>query len=161
MNPTIRAFDARDQDAVVGLSLRAWEPVFASLQQALGESGVFAVLYHDWRAQQADAVRQACEGIGMRVRVAEIDSAVVGFVAAHLLRGDGMGEVHMIAVDPDHQRSGVASLLLSTTMRWFRDEGMALAMIETGGDPGHAPARRTYERAGFTSLPVARYFQRL
>ncbi|WP_216898909.1 GNAT family N-acetyltransferase [Nocardia alni] len=103
MDPTIRTFDARDQDAVVALSIRAWEPVFASLQQVLGESGVFAVLYRDWRSQQADAVRQAHEGVGMRVQVAEIDSAVVGFVAAHLHHDDGIGEVHRIVIDPDHQ----------------------------------------------------------
>ncbi len=67
----------------------------------------------------------------------------------------------MIAVDPGYQRSGVGSLLTSHALRWFADIGMALAMVETGGDPGHAPARRTYERAGFVHLPVARYFKRL
>ena len=34
-------------------------------------------------------------------------------------------------------------------------------MVETGGDPGHAPARATYSATGFTLLPVARYFQLL
>ncbi len=38
---------------------------------------------------------------------------------------------------------------------------MALAMVETGGDPGHAPARRSYERSGFVQLPIARYFKKL
>jgi hypothetical protein len=28
-------------------------------------------------------------------------------------------------------------------------------------DPGHAPARRTYEAAGFRIFPVARYFKKL
>ncbi|MGZ4435804.1 MAG: hypothetical protein ACXVW7_19605 [Trebonia sp.] len=31
----------------------------------------------------------------------------------------------------------------------------------TGGDPGHAPARRLYERAGFTPVPLVRYFKAL
>jgi hypothetical protein len=35
---------------------------------------------------------------------------------------------------------------------------MSVAMVETGGDPGHAPARRTYEKAGFGLFPTARYF---
>lgn len=38
---------------------------------------------------------------------------------------------------------------------------MDIAVVETGGDPGHVPARRTYEAAGFTLLPIARYFQLL
>jgi hypothetical protein len=33
-----------------------------------------------------------------------------------------------------------------------------LAIVATGGDPGHAPARRTYEKAGFTPLPLVRYY---
>jgi hypothetical protein len=39
--------------------------------------------------------------------------------------------------------------------------GMTVAMVETGGDPGHPPARRTYEKAGYTQLPIARYFKAL
>jgi hypothetical protein len=34
-------------------------------------------------------------------------------------------------------------------------------MVETGGDPGHAPARHVYERANYTLFPVARYFKAL
>jgi hypothetical protein len=34
-------------------------------------------------------------------------------------------------------------------------------MVETGGDPGHAPARRTYEKAEFSLVPVARLFKAL
>jgi hypothetical protein len=38
---------------------------------------------------------------------------------------------------------------------------MSVAMVETGADPGHGPARRTYEKAGFEQLPIARYFKKL
>lgn len=38
---------------------------------------------------------------------------------------------------------------------------MAVAMVETGGDEGHAPPRELYEQAGFTQLPLARYFKKL
>ncbi|MGO9959436.1 MAG: GNAT family N-acetyltransferase [Solirubrobacteraceae bacterium] len=34
-------------------------------------------------------------------------------------------------------------------------------MVKTGGDPGDAAARATYERAGLTPLPVVRYFESL
>lgn len=44
---------------------------------------------------------------------------------------------------------------------WFKKAGKAIAMVETGADPGHAPARRAYEAAGFRLLPVARYFKSL
>ena len=38
---------------------------------------------------------------------------------------------------------------------------MGVAMIETGGDRGHAPARRIYEKAGYTPLPAVRFFKSL
>jgi GNAT superfamily N-acetyltransferase len=67
----------------------------------------------------------------------------------------------MLAVDPDHQTGGIGTALMEFALDRLKDAGMRIAMVETGGDPGHAPARRTYERAGFTLLPIARYFKNL
>ncbi len=66
----------------------------------------------------------------------------------------------MLAVDPDYQRHGVGSTLTSFALDWIKNNGMALTMVETGGDPGHAPARHTYEQAGFVLLPISRYFKK-
>jgi hypothetical protein len=43
----------------------------------------------------------------------------------------------------------------------MREAGMKLAVVGTGGDPGHAPARRSYEKAGYTGLPLVRYYKDL
>jgi GNAT superfamily N-acetyltransferase len=56
---------------------------------------------------------------------------------------------------------GIGTALLTVALTWMRDAGMAVAMVETGGDPGHAPARRTYERLGFGVVPIARYYKKL
>ena len=39
----------------------------------------------------------------------------------------------------------------------LKESGMKLAVLGTGGDPGHAPARRSYEKAGYIALPTVRY----
>ena len=93
--------------------------------------------------------------------VAEVKERVIGFVAVRLNRQRRLGEVYMIAVDPAHQNDGIGTQLTAFALAWIKSEGMAVAMVETGGDPGHAPARRTYEKAGFSLLPVARYFKAL
>jgi GNAT superfamily N-acetyltransferase len=67
----------------------------------------------------------------------------------------------MIAVDPDFQRRGIGTRLTNHSVDWFKQAGMSIVMVETGADPGHAPARRAYESSGFTILPVARYFKSL
>lgn len=85
----------------------------------------------------------------------------VGFVAATLDSDSLVGEISMLAVDPAAQDQGIGMALTQTATDWLRGSGMQVAMVDTGGDPGHAPARRLYEKAGCTLLPVARYFKAL
>jgi ribosomal protein S18 acetylase RimI-like enzyme len=74
---------------------------------------------------------------------------------------DRMGEIYMLAVDPDFRRRGLATALMDHSLASFERSGMTTAMVETGGDPGHTPSRRSYESAGFRLFPVARYFEKL
>jgi GNAT superfamily N-acetyltransferase len=67
----------------------------------------------------------------------------------------------MLAVDPDYQQRGIGIALVDFAVDRITELGIPLAEIGTGGDPGHAPARRLYERAGFTPVPLARYFKAL
>jgi hypothetical protein len=39
--------------------------------------------------------------------------------------------------------------------------GMKIAVAETGGEEGHASARKAYEKVGYTGLPLVRYFKDL
>ncbi len=67
----------------------------------------------------------------------------------------------MVAVDPDYQGHGIGTTLIEFALDWMKDVGMSIAMVETGGDLGHAPARHTYEKVGFGLFPVARHFRKL
>jgi GNAT superfamily N-acetyltransferase len=156
----IRPLAPPDVPSVARLSLRAWAPVFESLERELGPE-VFPVLYPDWRASQKAAVEAVCADAKYRVWIAERGGAPVGFAAVVLHESDRVGEIYMIAVDPEHQRAGIASALTQHALGWIREAGMQVAMVATGGDPGHAPARRTYERAGFRPLPLAQYYRKL
>jgi GNAT superfamily N-acetyltransferase len=69
-----------------------------------------------------------------------------------------MGVIDIIGVDPAYQRRGISSRLTKVAIDHMRREGMDIAVVETGGDPGHEPARAAYEEAGFTLLPIRRYF---
>lgn len=71
MKPEVRALEGRDHEVVVALSLRAWAPVFESLERVLGESGVYAHLHPDWRVSQRRAVDAVCSGEGIHVWVAD------------------------------------------------------------------------------------------
>ena len=161
MRPRIRPFDDGDAEAVVELSLRAWAPVFASLERVLG-SEIFGRLHPDWREDQRRAVEDVCAAKKGRVWVADVGASAVGFVAIELDHPErSMGEISMLAVDPDHQGGGIGTALTEFALDRLKEAGMTVAIVETGGDPGHAAARRTYERAGYVLLPIARYFKNL
>jgi GNAT superfamily N-acetyltransferase len=161
VQPHIRPLGPKDTDGVVRLSLEAWTPVFASMRQALGPE-IFGRLYHDWRVSQREAVEAACTSDKLDVWVADVDDACcIGYVAIELHRAKSVGEIFLLAVDPDHQGRGVGSALTEFALGWIKSAGMGVSMVETGGDPGHAAARHTYEKAGYTQLPIARYFKSL
>ena len=156
----MRPFASDDLDAVLDLSIRAWEPVFSSLEQVLGAE-IFLRMHPDWRADQRQAVEEACRSEEESVWVAETEGEVVGFMGIRTDDEARLGEVYIIAVDPAHQGSGVGTALTQLALDELADAGMTVAMVETGGDPGHSPARDLYEQSGFTLLPIARYFKAL
>ncbi len=156
----IEPYQAAHLDAVVGLSLRAWAPVFASIEAAM-DRDTYLAMHPDWRVTQREAVEAACADADMEVWVAIEDAQVAGFTALRQHAEDKLGEIYMIAVDPPFHRRGIAKALIHHSVDRLTKAGMSVAMIDTGGDPGHAPARRAYESTGFRALPCVRYFKKL
>ena len=163
MPVSIRALRPDDIDVVVEFSLRAWQPVFESFRQVLGAE-IYRRLYPDWKTIQAEVVESSCRAVGNRVWVAEADGRAVGYtvVVVHPVNRDTQsGQIYMLAVDPDYQHQGIGQALVSFAVDRITELGIPLAEIGTVGDPGHAPARRLYERAGFTPFPLVTYFKAL
>jgi len=156
----IRPFNASDTVAVVDLSLRAWAPVHISIREALGHE-INDALQPDWRAKQQSDVEEVLAASTSNVWIADVDARLVGFVAVRIHDDRRVGEIEMLAVDPSHQGAGVGTVLTKFALDWIREAGIRVAMVGTGADPGHAPARRTYEKAGMKLVPMARYFMKL
>ncbi|MDP9332301.1 MAG: GNAT family N-acetyltransferase [Actinomycetota bacterium] len=156
----IRPFNASDTVAVVDLSLRAWAPVHISIREALGPE-INDALQPDWRAKQQRDVQEVLSAPTSNIWVADIDATVAGFVAVRIHDDRRIGEIEMLAVDPPHQGAGIGTALTKFALDSIKASGISVAMVETGADPGHAPARRTYENAGMKIVPVARYFMKL
>jgi GNAT superfamily N-acetyltransferase len=131
-----------------------------SVEAILGSELSFR-LHGDWRGYQEKAVRETLADSDMTVWVADA-GRVIGFAAARIADPERrIGELFMLAVDPDSQRRGAGTALTELASKWMREVGMAVAMISTGGDPGHAAARRVYEKAAYTCLPAAGYYKAL
>jgi ribosomal protein S18 acetylase RimI-like enzyme len=155
----IRPLAGDDVEQIVELSLLAWEPAFESMEKALGPR-IFRLIWPNWRKGQREGIEGACKAKDRyHVLVAELDGRVAGFLA-YEVKGE-TGEVVLLAVHPDFQRRGIATQLNQAALDAMKAAGMKMAVAETGGEEGHAPARRAYEKAGYTGLPLVRYFKDL
>lgn len=157
----IEPLESNRIDTVVQLSIRAWAPVFESIERVL-HPDLYRASYPDgWEASQRQAVYDVCTSSEMEVFTANDGETTLGFVAIRLDAKMKMGEIYMIAVEPDHQGRGIASALTALAIERMKDRGMEVAMVETGADQGHEPARRTYAKAGFHPWPAVKFFKYL
>ena len=154
-------FTVADCDGVLALSLRAWEAVFPLVEEAVSPFVYRAFYPRGWRIRQYNDLAAVLRDEPENVDVAFLGSRIAGWVCTRTHPDDHMGEVYVLAVDPECQRQGVGRALLDHSIERSRTAGMVMVMVETGDDPGHAPARRAYEANGFARWPVARYFRDL
>jgi hypothetical protein len=103
MNAQIRPYRPAGQDSVVELAIRAWAPVFASLERVLGQEMFVRLHGSNWEDFQRKAVRGVLADPAMHVWAAAGGTEVVGFVAAALNSERLLGEIVMLATDPVHQ----------------------------------------------------------
>ena len=143
------------------LSLLAWGPIFDSFERILG-SKIYTLIWPDWRISQRAAIETVCKDKEkFIVLVAELEGKAVGFLAYELDFKNKTGEVQLLAVHPEYQNRGIGTELNTFALNEMKKAGMTMARVETGGEPSHAPARRSYEKAGYTGLPLVRYFKDL
>jgi GNAT superfamily N-acetyltransferase len=161
MSTIIRPYQPADLEQIVQLSLLAWEPVFVAWQKILGPSLYPIAIYEDWRQGQKEVVEKICQDEKMFTWVGEVEGQVAGFIVYELNAQTQVGEVQLLAVNPEDQNHGLGTELNLFALQKLKEGGMKLAVVGTGGDEGHAPARRAYEKAGYTGLPLMRYYKEL
>ena len=150
--PTVimRPVRADDQPQLERVRQAAFAPVFASFRSILGDDIYDLAQAHEDEAQGKLFVALLAPESGWEVYVAEVAGTVVGFVSLQLNHDTHVGEIGLNAVHPDHAGQGIGTAMYTFALARMKDAGMRVATVATGGDPSHAPARRAYEKAGFT-----------
>ena len=160
MDMKIRYAGENDLGPMIDLTLEAFKPIFESFQKIL-DPEIYAVLHPHWQRTQQKIVEDALADEYITLWVAEMDQKVVGLITLVLDKENKIGELHFLAVHPAYQNRGVGSALNAFVLDKMREAGMEVAMVSTGGDPSHAPARKVYEKAGYIPLPIVNYYQKL
>lgn len=146
-------------EKAIEITYIAWESVFEKYREALGDK-IFADLYGDWKAQKYNRVYKGLTS--GRGYVALVNGEVAGFIFYEIDEGKKKGIVEENAVHPEYRGLGIAGKMYDFVLLKMREEGMKYAMVTTGLDEAHAPARRAYEKAGFDkTLESVRYFMEI
>jgi ribosomal protein S18 acetylase RimI-like enzyme len=159
MKLKIRPFINNDHNDLINITFQAFEPIFISFEKILGPH-IYPILYPDWRKSQTEGVEKISQDEKISLWVAEVDGKVVGYIAYELYN-DKTGEVQLLAVLPEYQNHGIGTQLNTFALQKMKEGGMKLAVVSTGGDESHVPARRSYEKAGYTALPLVKYYRDL
>lgn len=157
----IRPYRPGDRAAVVDIADRAWQGIYDAYLDMMGQE-LFEAIVPDRERGKGKQLARQCDETPERVLVCEEEGRVVGFVTFWLDRERGIGYIGNNAVDPECGLKGRGQEMYRAVLDIFRREGMRFAGVGTGGDPGHAPARRAYERAGFDIVkPDVHYYMKL
>jgi ribosomal protein S18 acetylase RimI-like enzyme len=157
----ILPYTSAHRERVLALSLRAWAPVFEKMEPAV-QPYVYKAFYpNGWQERQLSEIGSLLDQSAELVSVASVEGNLAGWIGVRIHPDDSMGEIYILAVDPQFQNCGVGSALMDLAFHQIKEAGMAMVMVETGDDEGHAPSRAAYESKGFTRWPVARYFKPL
>lgn len=160
MTIVIREAQADDLEALQDFTEAAFEPIFDSFAKILGTK-IFAIAYPDWRSLQRNLVKTMYEDENIHVWLAELDDIAAGLVCYHTDDESKQGEIDFLVVHPDYQNDGIGTRLNEFALEQLKKAGMKLAIVGTGGDESHAPARKSYKKAGFVALPSVWYFKNL
>jgi GNAT superfamily N-acetyltransferase len=154
----------RDWPRIGEIAIACWTPIHESFRQMMGEVMYEAVTNpgDTWRERKCQQIRDRFAHQPGTVWVVELAREVVAFVTFHLEPERSVGQIGNNGVHPDQAGKGWGTFMYRHVLDHFRREGLRFAMVGTGLDWGHAPARRAYEAVGFDhAVPKVDYWQDL
>ena len=156
----MREYRSDDLDAIMAIANAAWKNIRKMSRDALGDK--IADIFNP----EGDALSKGYQIKGQvdsgiyHIAVCEHEGEIVGFITTRI---EGFsGEICNNAARPGTGLKGVGQLMYQYALEYFRSRGVKVVQVTTGLDDAHAPARRAYERAGFTRrLESVTYFMEL
>ncbi|WIM72823.1 GNAT family N-acetyltransferase [Corynebacterium suedekumii] len=113
----IAAYAPKHRDALLDLSLRAWEPIFPALADEVPAS-VYASFYPGAGAIVSEPISQRFSTPNRTTLISHSKrDRPVGWVCTRLHPDDAMGEVYVLVVEPSYQRRGIGKALMEHAFR--------------------------------------------
>ena len=149
--PNFRPARPADMDTIIEIAMLAWEPIYAFRRERLG-ADFFERAFPAWREAKARELRSLAAEHPENIWVTEEDGRILAFTSFHIDEKRGIGTLGNNAVRPEAQGRGIGSRQHKAVLELFREKGLVYAVVLTGLDPAHAPARASYEKMGFRPM---------
>jgi len=124
----IRPYQPDDLGELKRITVEAFEGL--ALDQRVEEQ-IGIVHKRDWRWRKARDVEDDVCANPDGVFVALQGSKILGYISTRIDREAGKGRIPNLAVAADARGSGLGRQLIEHALNYFRQEGMAFAVIET------------------------------
>jgi len=164
-NVVLRPASAADMALIDQITIICYTPIAESYIEMLGRA-CYEVVKHDpeltWQERKTGQVHRLFEQHPEWLWVLDKEGLVFGFIMFYLIPEQGYGHIDNNGVHPDYARQGWGKFMVQHVLDHFRRQGLRYAHVDTGLDPAHVPARRTYEAVGFDrQVPTVEYWQDL
>jgi ribosomal protein S18 acetylase RimI-like enzyme len=158
----VRPFADSDLQELIDLTIETFRPFFEDYVHPLLGHVVFRHQHGRWEQDYRDEVPAMHDPTaGRHVAVAQIDSAIAGYVAWKPGERPRSGQIDMLAVSSAHRRQEVGRQLCRHAIQAMKADGVEVVGIGTGDDAFHFAARALYENLGFTKIPIAGYLKKI
>lgn len=104
----------------------------------------------DWKARKADHINDDVAANAAGCFVAELEGRIVGYITTRLDWVNGVGRIPNLAVTEEMRGRGLGRSLIERALEYFRNEGMALAKIETMAS--NPIGQKLYPACGFEEV---------
>lgn len=155
----IRAYATNDLDELVRIGNAAWRNIYESMRNDLGDE-IFQIVNPTPNTSKGLQIIEQIKSHPEWVMICEEQCQVVGFLTYRI---DGeIADICNNAVDPECGLKGIGQQMYRVALARFKTQGIKVVKVSTGLDEGHAPARRAYERVGFSlKRESVAYFMKL
>lgn len=153
---------AADLPRLHEIRIAAFTPIHDGFRQQIGKK-MFDIHYHDWRERQGAHLDEICAPDSKHALYVALEGGeIVGFIGISIDVARKSGELGLNAVVPHRQGAGIGAAMYKFALAELKRAGAKMALVGTGGDPAHLPARLAYAKAGFAaSIRGAYYFKLL
>ena len=145
----IRTARTEDIAIITDIATRAFSRIYDALEKIYGED-LFRIIVPDRKNAKTEQITYHALKHPEWIFVCEEKHRIVGAILFSLNHNTEIGRIGNNAVDPDCGLKGIGQQMYKAVLEYFKCSGMEFAEVTTGMDPSHEPARKAYERAGFS-----------